>query len=102
MSEKVFCDKMLAHVGYESTKDMVKKCEQALVDRYGSVDFLDHFIYELNKVHDVYDIIDNELNRVPRDIQERIKINLLEALFGYLYKLKGYCENIDSDFDDIE
>lgn len=97
--EKVLLDEHMAAWGYSATKDMVKKCENELVLRYGGIDVVDSYGFLLKSIHLIYDLIDNGIPRVPVDLQPDMHHALLENLFSKLEELEEYCEETDEEFE---
>ena len=84
--------------GYDTTKDMVQKCEKELIKRYGTVEAVDSYKYLLDDIYEVYQIIDDDIPRIEVDSQERIKKYMLQILFSKLDELKNLCEETDKYF----
>ena len=84
--------------GYDATKDMVQKCEEELIKRYGTVEAVDSYKYLLDDIYEVYQIIDDDIPRIEVDSQERIKKYMLQILFSKLDELKNLCEETDKYF----
>ena len=85
--------------GYSSTKNMVKKCEEELVLRYGSVDVVDSYKDLLEEIHEIYSLIDNGLPQIPYDLQSRFEKCMMQLLFSKLEELESYCKETDSYFE---
>lgn len=100
--EKVMLNTTMKDWGYNATKDMVKKYEDELKQRYGSLDSLDTYKYLLQSIYIVYDLIDHGLPHIPTDLRSNIEKCLLENLFTKLSKLKSYCAEIDEYFENYE
>ena len=84
--------------GYDATKDMVQKCEEELIKRYGTVEAVDSYKYLLDDIYEVYQMIDDDIPRIEVDSQERIKKYMLQILFSKLDELKNLCEETDKYF----
>lgn len=97
--EKVMLNTTIKDWGYNATKDMVKKCEIELEQRYGSSDTLDSYKYLLGSIHTVFELIDIGLPRIPSDLYINIEKCLLENLFAKLNELKSYCAETDEIFE---
>lgn len=97
--EKTLNHDHLGSSGYESTRIMVKKCEEELVLRYGSVDAADSYKYLLEEIHDIYLLIDDGLPQIPDTIRRRFEKYMLQILFSKLEELQDYCEETDAYFD---
>ena len=97
--EKTLLDDVMQSWGYESTKEMVQKCEEELVLRYGSIDVVDSYAYLLKDIHNIFDLIDKGLPRIPADLVQVTKKYLLELLFAKLEELKQYSEETDEYFE---
>lgn len=97
--EKTLNPNHLGPWGYDSTKDMVKKCEDELVLRYGSVDSVDSYKYLLGEIHEIYSLIDSGLPRISDDLRNQFEKYLLQILFSKLEELAGYCEETDRYFE---
>lgn len=96
--EKVLTADNMAEWGYESTKNMVAKCEEELRLRYGDVDTVDGYKYLLNSIHELYDLIDNCIQQIPMELRSVIKKYLLQQLFVNLEELRSYCDETDDYF----
>lgn len=96
--EKVLLNTYLKHEEYEATKEMVKQCENELIERYGSIEAADSYKYLLESIHSLYMLIDDGLERIPADIRPQIEKCLFENLFTKLEELQLYCDNTDSYF----
>ena len=97
--EKVMLDPAMADWGYNATKNMVKKCEDELVLRYGAVDVMDSYKSLLDNIHETYTLIDQAIPLVSQEYQDNMKKHLLQGLFRDLEELKGYCEETDRYFE---
>lgn len=98
--EKVLSNDILKPAGYNSTKRMVKECEEELVRRYGSVKVMDSFAYTLEKIHAAYDLIDNALCDVQSETRGKFEQCLLEYLFDRLEKLVDLSCEVDEYFEE--
>lgn len=96
--EKALLDDTMQSWGYNATKDMVTKCEEELVKRYGSVETVDSFKYLLDEIHELYSLIDN-LYSISTERQERLWHYLVELLFVKLHDLEELCEETDEYFE---
>lgn len=96
--EKTLLKDTMRSWGYDSTKEMVQKCEEELVLRYGSIDVVDSYAFLLEDIHNIFDLIDNGLPRIPADLVQNSEKYLLEILFAKLEELKQYCEETDEYF----
>lgn len=97
--EKTLNPDYLGSWGYDSTKSMVKKCEEELVLRYGSVDAVDSYKYLLEEIRDIYSLIDDGLPQVPDVIRGRFEKYMLQILFSKLEELQELCEETDAYFE---
>lgn len=97
--EKTLAPGSLGPWGYDSTKDMVKKCEAELVLRYGSVDAADSYKYLLEEIHEIYSLIDDGLAHVPGDFQAQFEKYMLQILFSKLEELESNCAETDMYFE---
>ena len=97
--EKALTNDVMQSWGYESTKEMVLKCEEELILRYGSIDVVGSYAYLLKDIHNIFDLIDKGLPRIPDDLVQDIKKYLLEHLFAKLEELKQYSEETDEYFE---
>lgn len=97
--EKALHSDHLGSCGYDSTKSMVKKCEEELVLRYGSVEAVDSYKYLLEEIRDIYSLIDDGLPQVPDIIRRRFEKYMLQILFSKLEELRDSCEETDAYFD---
>ena len=93
--EKALLDEHLYQWGYEATKGMVAKCEQVLIDRFGSADAVDSIAWLLSEIKQLYNLIDNELMRIPGDLLPQIRHALAENLFGKLDALKKMMDELN-------
>ena len=96
---KVLSDAVRSLEGYSATKNMVKKCEDELVLRYGSPEALDSYKYLLEEIHEIYDLIDEGILKSSNDIRTRLKKYLLQILFVKLEELQRYCNETDEYFE---
>lgn len=97
--EKALLDEPMAEWGYKDTKYMVERCEDELKMRYGSIDANDSYRYLLEEIHELYDLIDNEVPQIPVGIRKQSKKYFLQCLFSKLEELKNYCEETDRYFE---
>lgn len=97
--EKTLIPNHLGPWGYDSTKDMVRKCEDELVLRYGSVDSIDSYKYLLDEIHEIYSLIDNGLPQISHDLRDQFKKYMLQILFSKLEELADFCEETDRYFE---
>jgi len=97
--EKALLNADLGPLGYDSTKDLVKRCEEELISRYGSVDVVDSYKILLEEIHEIYALIDDGLPQIPEHLQSGFKKYMLEVLFSKLEELESYCEETDSYFE---
>lgn len=97
--EKTLIPDQLGPYGYDVTKDMVKKCEEELVLRYGSIDAVDAYNFLLKEIHEIYLLIDNGLDEIPYSFQPRFEKYMLQILFVKLEELKDLCAETDSYFE---
>lgn len=96
--EKALLDDVMQSWGYNATKEMVTKCEEELVKRYGSVDTVDSFKYLLEEIHELYSLIDNIYN-ISTENQDRLWHYLVELLFVKLHELEDCCKETDEYFE---
>lgn len=97
--EKVLLNDMLKSAGYDSSKRMVKECEDELVRRYSSVEAMDSFAYTLEKIHTAYDLIDNALCDIPYETRNKLEQCLQEYLFDRLQELADMSSEVDEYFE---
>lgn len=97
--EKTLIPNHLGPWGYDSTKSMVKKCEEELILRYGSVDAVDFYKYLLEEIHEIYSLIDNGLSQIPFDLRAQFEKYMLQMLFSKLEALQDCCEETDRYFE---
>lgn len=97
--EKVLLNDLLKPAGYDSSKRMVKECEEELVRRYGSVETMDSFSYTLGKIHTAYDLIDNALDDIPHETRNKVEQCLQEYLFDRLQELADMSAEVDEYFE---
>lgn len=89
----------LSSWAYNETKEMVKQCEEELVKRYGSIDANDSYKHLLGEIHELYDLIDNDVLQMQVEIREKLKKYLFQNLFSKLEELESYCEETDRYFE---
>ena len=97
--EKALLDDVLNEAGYDTTKKMVEQFEKEIVLRYGSVDAVDIAKYWLEEIHELYDLIDNDVPEMLPELRKRVKKYLLQMLFVKLNELEKYCEETDDYFE---
>ncbi len=97
--EKALCDIVLQEWGYDTTKGMVKRCEDELCLRYGSVDAIDAYKYLLTEIHEIYDLIDTGVQSVSLGTRAKLKKYLLQTLFFKMEKLRSLAEETDEYFE---
>lgn len=97
--EKTLIPNVLGLWGYDATKNMVKKCEDELASRYGSVEAVDSYKYLLDEIHEIYGIVDKDIPTIAPDLQDRFQKYMLQTLFSKLEELERYCEETDDYFD---
>lgn len=97
--EKALSDEHLTEWGYNATKDMVKKCKEEVVKRYGTIKTIDAFNYLFKDVDELYALLDEAILQIPNDYRSRIKRYLIEILFVKLGELEHQCEVIDAYFE---
>ena len=97
--EKVLLNDLLKPAGYDSSKRMVKELEEELVRRYGSIETMDCFFYILEKIHTVYDLIDNTLDDIPHKTRNKVEQCLQEYLFDRLQELAVMSAEVDEYFE---
>ena len=97
--EKCLNQNPLVFQQYGSTKDMVKKCEEELILRYGSVEAVDSYKYLLDEIHEIYSLIDDGLSQIPYNLQSQFEKYMMQLLFSKLEELESYCEETDSYFE---
>lgn len=97
--QKVFENTEMRSWGYDKRKDMVTKCEEELIQRFGSMSATDSYQYLLNDIHKAYNLIDEGLPRVPRDLLPDFERSLLENLFNKIERLRSYCVETDEYFE---
>ena len=98
--EKVLtADSCFSDWGFSTAKDMVKRCEDELRLRYDTIESLDSYSYLLDEIHEIFDLIDNSLLRVPVEYRAGIRKYLLQLLFVKLEELESYCEETDQYFE---
>lgn len=96
--EKTLLDDTMRIWGYNVTKEMVAKCEEEIIKRYGSVKMVDSYKALLDDIHELYALID-DIYTISTDSQERLWHYLVELLFVKLDELKRYCEETDEYFE---
>lgn len=97
--EKALLDSVMGAWGYESTKDMVRRCEEELILRYGTIDALDSYKYLLGEIHEIYSLIDEGLRQVDYPLCGQLEKYLLQLLFVKLEELRDYCKETDEYFE---
>lgn len=97
--EKTLSDERMAEWGYNATKEMVKKCKEEVIKRYGTLKTIDTFGYLFENVDELYALIDEAILQIPNDYRSRIKRYLIEMLFVKLRELEHQCEIIDAYFE---
>lgn len=99
-SEKIICqDPVMGDFHYESTKDMVKKCREELVKRYGSENAIEAYKYTFNEIDELYDLIDNEIPQSNVSKKDDVIYRLKENLLSKLEYLVGLCKETDEYFE---
>lgn len=96
---KVLNKEHMSDWGYEATKNMVKRCEEELVLRYGSVDAFDTYKFLLDEIHEIYDLLENDISDISSENRDNIEKYLLQILFVKLEDLESYCEETDEYFE---
>lgn len=96
--EKALLDDALRSWGYSATKEMIIKCEEELVKRYGSVEAVDSFKYLLDDIHELHSLIDDIYN-ISTENQDRLWHYLVELLFVKMHELESCCQEIDEYFE---
>lgn len=97
--EKTLEGSYMGERGYGSTKEMVKKCEDELSLRYGSIDAVDSYCNRLNQIHEIYSLIDDGIPEIPNELQGQFRKYMLEMLFVKLEELREYCKETDEYFE---
>lgn len=97
--EKVLTSDALGPQEYDATKNMVKKCKDELILRYGSVEAVDSYKYLLDEIHEIYGIVDKDIPTIAPELQDRFQKYMLQTLFSKLEELERYCEETDDYFD---
>ncbi len=96
--EKALLDDVMQSWGYNATKEMVTKCEEELIKRYGSVEAIDSYKYLLDEIHELYVLID-EIYNISTESQDRLWHYLVELLFVKLHEIESYCQETDEYFE---
>lgn len=96
--EKALLDDTMRFWGYNTTKDMVAKCEEELVKRYGAVETVDAYHFLLDEIHEIYHLIDN-IYDISTERQESLWHFLVELLFVKLHELEDCCKETDEYFE---
>lgn len=96
--EKVLSDYTMRDWALKSTMEMVSKCEEELVQRYGSVEAEESYKYLLDEIHDLYVLLD-EIYDICKESQERVWHYIVELLFVKLEELEKYCKETDEYFE---
>ncbi len=98
--EKIVCrDLIMGDCMYDSTKEMVKKCREELVKRYGSENAIEAYKSTLNEIDELYDLIDNEIPRSNVSKKDDVIYRLKENLLSKLEYLVGLCKETDEYFE---
>lgn len=97
--EKALLDSVMGAWGYDSTKDMVRRCEEELILRYGTIDAFDSYKYLLEEIHEIYSLIDDGLLQIPHTLRRQFEKYLLQLLFVKLEELRDYCKETDAYFE---
>lgn len=97
--EKVLLNNAMGDQGYTATKDMVNRCEEELILRYGKVDAVDSYHYLLEEIHEIYSLIDEAIPQIPYEFREQIKKYMLQLLFTKLEELECCCGETDDYFE---
>lgn len=85
--------------GYDATKEMVKQCEEELVKRYGSIDAHSSYKRLLGEIHELYDLIDHDMQQIQVEIRKKLEKHLFQNLFSKLEELESFCEETDCYFE---
>ena len=96
--EKALLDDTMRSWGYNTTREMVAKCEEELKQRYGSVDAVDAYKCLLDEIHELYSLIDI-IDDICTDSQETFWHYLVELLFVKLHELESLCQETDEYFE---
>lgn len=96
--EKALLDDTMRSWGYNTTRDMVTKCEEELKQRYGSVDAVETYKCLLDEIHDLYSLIDS-IYDICNESQGKLWHYLVELLFVKLHELESYCQETDEYFE---
>lgn len=98
--EKIVCrDLIMGDCMYDSTKEMVKKCREELVKRYGSENAIEAYKYTFNEIDELYDLIDNEIPQSNVSKKDDVIYRLKENLLSKLEYLVGLCKETDEYFE---
>lgn len=97
--EKAFENSSFSDYGYKAAKEMAKKCENEVIQRYGSLEAFDSYNFLLKEIYEICDLIDNGLPRMPIELQNGSKKYFLECLFSKLEELENYAEETDQYFE---
>lgn len=98
--EKIIChDEVLGDCLYDSTKDMVKKCREELVKRYGSENAIEAYQSTFREIDELYDLIDNEVPNSNISRKDDVVYRLKENLLSKLEYLVGLCKETDEYFE---
>lgn len=99
--EKIICrDPIMGDVEYKMTKDMVQKCRDEIIKRYGSTKAIDAYDLTFNEIDDLYDLIDNEVPNSNMLRKEDVAYRLKENLLSKLEELEGLCKETDEYFEE--
>lgn len=98
--EKIICrDAVMGDCLYDSTKDMVKKCREELVKRYGSENAIEAYQSTFREIDELYDLIDNEVPNSNISRKDDVVYRLKENLLSKLEYLVGLCKETDEYFE---
>lgn len=98
--EKIVCrDLIMGDCMYDSTKEMVKKCREELVKRYGSENAIEAYKYTFDEIDELYDLIDNEIPQSNVSKKDDVIYRLKENLLSKLEYLVGLCKETDEYFE---
>ena len=97
--EKALENSSMSDWGYKAAKEMANKCENEVIQRYGSLEACDSYNYLLKEIHEICDLIDNGLLHMPIELQSNSKKYFLECLFSKLKELKTCAEETDQYFE---